>query len=325
MLYLTNLNPRLDYGLNHQLWCIVKGLMIGHYVGRDIVVNGFFPDYNHHYHIPIEQIIDIDKTNERLIKAGFNSKIVINDLNIEWKQSKYQNPFLSEFVNHDWNKRFVNMIHALKKESKENENYNLDILTTFIWPVMYYFRDNQILHNQLINIFCQLVFSTTIQNIVKQTKIDCGLDNLEYHSCHMRLENDWVEHITKKYNINNKHLGKPKEEYSQEIFEIIFSYIKNTDKKIFIATGLGKSDQENNFLLEKLLKIFPSKICISKNLDCWKNLFPGTKFGRELNGLIDLIICLDSKQYLGGCYSSFSETIKLVFNYNHKKIDLFEG
>lgn len=44
--YLTNPNPKNVYGLNHQLWCIANALMIGEYTDRNIMVNGFYPDYN---------------------------------------------------------------------------------------------------------------------------------------------------------------------------------------------------------------------------------------------------------------------------------------
>lgn len=309
-IYLTNPNAGINYGLNHQLWCIVDALMIGHYTGRDIMVSGFYPDYNNDYKINLCNILDIDETNEELSYVGINSKLIPYNSRITWIRSKFPNPvFRQEFVKIPGKERFFGMIEKLKTESE----YYIDLYTSFVWPLMTPYDHDPELSEQATKIFLALMPSSLIQLCVTQRLEELNIfsDEKVYYSIHLRLEDDWVNHMTKIYKLS-KHFGKEKETFSKEIFNEIIGYINMLDNnKIFVATGLGKDEHMNNYMLTELDKLFPNRICVSHHKACdWDWIFPGITNAREIEGYIDFLICLDSKKFISSFYSSFSVSLK---------------
>ena len=340
-LYLTDLNPSTTYGLNHELWCIVDALMIGHATGRNIMVTGFYPDYNSKFKIDLGQVIDLVRTNEMLTREGFSVQLEPYNVNIRWTKSRYQNPCFRHFDTGGaaGKDRFFNMIRALSAETAKN----VDLYTTFVWPLMHPYGYDKDLSDMSTHIFLCLVPSSLIDLCVQQRKKDLGLaveNDDDFLAIHMRLEDDWVTHLTLKYG-GTPHFGKTEDEFSREMFDQIKSGIaaaagdavttqqQQTNGKIFVATGLGKTSQKNNYLLDELRDVFGGRICVKMEHACeWKDLFLGMEnnaTGREIEGFIDFLICLRAKRAILATYSSFSVSLKYCRDLLGLKSVLYQG
>ena len=310
-LYLTDLNPQTHYGLNHELYCIVDALMIGHFTGRDIMTTGFYPDYNGPVTIPLSDVLDLEETNRKLREMGILSKLHDFAPLETWTDSQYINPvFRPEFLKLPGNRRFTEMISALLNEKAAKEP-RVNLWTTFVWPFMTPFDYDPLLTKISVQIFCCLTLSEKMEQGVKTRLARTIGSDQSYYVCHLRLEDDWVNHLSTV--LENPHRGNSFEDISRSIFQEIVTYIENEcqDKKIFIATGLGKSEQRNNFYLDKLQEMFPDRLFIDrKTYQNWGEIYPGVKFGRELEGLIDYTICQRAEKLILAWYSSFSVSLK---------------
>jgi hypothetical protein len=71
---------------------LVNGILLGYYVGRHIVVNGFYPNYNQFEVIPIKDIIDIQALNCLIVKLGLKTHITTNIDGAVWQRSKFNDP-----------------------------------------------------------------------------------------------------------------------------------------------------------------------------------------------------------------------------------------
>lgn len=324
-LYLTDLNPGRNYGLNHELWCIVTAIMIGDNTNRDIMVSGFYPDYNSDYKVDLNRIIDISKTNENFRKLGVKSKLVPFRENIPWVMTKDQNPVFKPDICGLWGKeRFYRVIEKL---NFEEQYMYINLYTTFVWPIMGTFGLDDELCERAIRIFLCIEPSTMVKLFVEQKMSELELGD-NYYSLHMRLEDDWINHLTTWDGTSNK--GKTFEELSEnfynEIIGLIDTHMDMEDNKIFVATGLLKNENRNNNLLIDLEKKYPGKITYSSNST--ENLavcFPLAKSCREIEGFIDFLICTKSKKCILSTHSSFSVSLSYVLPFLDKETLKYSG
>lgn len=315
--YHTNLNPINNNGLNHQLFGIVDGLMIANFCNRDLCHNEFSPDYNLSLKIPLRDVIDVDYLNLMLKKMGFVSQIIPYDRGQTWVETKYTNPvYRREFLQFRGAERFHRMIEALLQE----ENHYMYLYTSFVFPIPEAFGNDIPLTNMAVSISKLLIPSPKMQKLVDARKELLELGD-SYHCIHLRLEDDWVIHLTEKLE-TSIHRGKTREGFSREIFDSIVKIIRekfNDGKKIFVATGLGKSENVNDYLLEELFKLFPERIAVVYGKACiWDEHYPGIGPARELEGFIDFSICQQAESAILASYSSFSISLRMSFNYDLK-------
>lgn len=325
--YLTNLNTRQNYGLNHELWCIVDALMIGESTERNIMVTGFYPDYNSKFTIDLNEIIDMGATNKALLSQGFSVQLEHFDKRIVWTRTKYQNPVYLHFDHIKGKERFLTMVEALKGEDGIE---NVDLFTSFVWPIPWAFGHDQNLMNTATRMFLCLTPSSFIQDCVKKRKTFLGLQDENYVAVHLRLEDDWVTHLTLQYK-GTPHFGKTEESFSKEMFDSIVDHLKKmdegVDQKIFLATGLGKTLQKNNFLIREMQSSFGPervRVCQEKAFE-WKDKYKEIGDAREIEGYIDFLLCLNAKRAILATYSSFSVSLKYCRDFLKLESQFYPG
>jgi hypothetical protein len=327
-LYLTDLNPNVDSGLNHQLWGIVNALMLGEYTSRNVMITGFYPHYNIPKTINLYYLINIDETNKKLKEIGLNTSIIPYDSQIPWTRTAYPNPVFNKFKDIPGVKRFHDMIEALRGE--DHIRY-VDIWTVFVWPLMYPYDNDPYLSNKAIKIFTCLIPSPMIKiEVLKELHNIYPMKKSEniYFAMHLRLEDDWVDHLTKKYNHpDNIYFGYTEEKFIETIYSEITTLIDNNfcgegneDIKIYLATGLHLTENRNRNILARLEERYPERFVYhtSSKIE-WDKVFEHIDTCRELEGYIDLHICLGAQKIICSKLSSFSSSIKYVFDYKGKE------
>jgi len=326
-IYLIDVNPvrggKHGNGLNHQLWCVVNALMIGEYTSRNIMVSGFYPDYNLDNKMNICNIIDIDKTNEKLQEGGFNVRLLPYDSQLPWTRTAYPNPVFNKFVKIEPAKRFHSMIEALRNE--EHIRY-VDLWSSFVWPIMNPYGYNNELVAKATTMFLSIVPSSMIRFIVSERSVNL---TDEYDVIHLRLEDDWMIHITET--LENIHNGKTIEDCTKDIYQEILGIIdeklsdtENND--IYIATGLNNGENINKYILEDLEEKYPGRLVYKTQKTCdWSKIFPNAGPCRDIEAYLDLLICLDGKRFIGGVLSSFSSSLKHCFRNQGKPFYQYKG
>ena len=321
-IYLTDVNPKIGNGLNHQLWCIVDALMIGEYASRNIMVTGLYPDYDSRIKLNLSNIIDIDRTNDELQKHGFSARLLPYDSEIPWTTTAYTNPVFNKFVSMEPNVRFYKMIEALEAES--HIRY-VNLWTTFVWPFMAPYGNVIELHQKAIQVFKCLTPSPMIRFIVNQRLKQLKSD---YYVVHLRLEDDWIRFITQDYK-NNIHYGKTEEDCTRDIYNDIVSLIDQHmpgDNEIYIATGLNNGENKNKYILDELKEKYPNRLAFKDGKTCeWSEIFPGFDPCREIEGYIDLHVCLHGKIFIGSVMSSFSTSLKYCYDIENKPVYQYNG
>jgi hypothetical protein len=338
--YLTDLNTRQNYGLNHELWCIADALMLGESVGRNIMVRGFYPDYNSKFKIDLSHVINLDATNKALKDSGFSVQLEPFDGSLTWQKTKYQNPVFGHFDHVKGKARYEHIIAALKPETHDN----IDLFTSFVWPLSWPFGDDKELMKKATCMFLCMKPSDFMLSLVKERRELLGIgkgdgpnNENDFLAIHVRLEDDWVTHLTSVYR-HTPHFGKTEELFSRQIKDVIKSMILKTQcssatgddttkRKIFLATGLGKSKHKNNDFLDELVEAFgkDATLMCKQNACDWKSKFPGIGEARELEGYIDFLICLEAKSAILASHSSFSVSLKYCRDFLNLESQQYPG
>lgn len=311
-IYLIDLDRNKTYGLCNQLFSIVEALMLGHFVRRDIETTGFYPQYNSAMTVPLEEVIDIDETNE-LLQYFISSKLSHSSPpgQYSWNKSVAYNPFHKS-------RCFWGIVRRLEGDLLPR----MSLGETFSWYYDSTFLGSKVLNELFINILYSLVPSRQLMNAVEQYKKQIGLGGpLSYYSIHLRLEDDWVKHKTKNLKYN-KYIGYSDAEFTEILFGKLLESMKRLflegNKKIFVATGLLKSYNKNTAYLYKLQEMFPNLVFATEPYRWEKSsVFYSVEERREVDAYIDYIICRESSAFIGFQDSTFSINLDLCLEKNN--------
>ena len=84
------------------------------------------------------------------------------------------------------------------------------------------------------------------------------------------------------------------------------------------SSHLLKSDNRNNSYISKIKKLYPNIVTFIP----WRNKF-SVPVGREIDAVVDFMICLGAQEFLGYEGSTFSETIHKILMHKCKSSHLF--
>jgi hypothetical protein len=346
--YCVVLNGCVSSGMTHQLWGIVNALIIGHYVGRNVVFPGYHVSYNSKKTIHIHELFDIDHINKFISDStnlgGFKSQILpypTEGEHRQWVESKYPDALMHD----EWSKlkpqhRLMTMIARFCEE--EHNIQNVKMISFFINPVNYYFGAIPCLYYDSLQMILNMRPCKKIMDIVDDIKSKIGEN---YYAVHLRLEDDWIKYIT-TFKKENDRYGQTFEEASTDMFnryvkclEEILSEMKEQDNiKIYIATSLEKYPNKNNNFIDDLCKKFKG-VCMRPSVIPWQTVFPTTideidngihhlQFGgyennnlndsdkncRDLEAIIDFEMCKGASGFVGLIKSNFSFAIHEIFS-----------
>ena len=127
-----------------------------------------------------------------------------------------------------------------------------------------------------------------------------GLTN--YSSIHLRLEDDLLKHVSKNNDpvkISNQLL----KDYNKNMNEMF----SPTDP-IYLATHLCKAPHKLNAIPYELQAKFNGIKFITSE-EHWTHTIPYNIEGREIDAIVDLLICYDSDKFIGSKGSTFSQII----------------
>jgi len=305
--YLIDLNPLSSSGLFNQMISLVNGIILGYSQNRHVVVSGFYPDYNSQNKIRLSDVVNLVHLNNLLKIEDINIKVLDqSEINVEWKKSEHLNPTKKQYLNGNPDWAFVKLAEDLFKEKGDY----IDISDTFTF---FLFRHN--VDDWLSTLFVKLLigikYSDRILATVEQCKTMLQLKPA-YSSIHLRLEDDFLFHRPDKSvselaygeNIKNRYLSS------------IPNYFSKSED-IYLCTFLLKAPNQYNFFPGFLKSKYPGVKFWKKPEFYWRSHLNLPK-GREIDALVDYLICLNSSKFLGYNGSTFSEVIKYYFDEMNK-------
>lgn len=265
--YLVDLNVNLTSGLTNQLQTLAVGIWIAAVKRRHLVVKGFYPDYNLDSMIPLGQVVDLQALNT-YVKTNYQIEIHEYHLFphvqwIPWPRWKitFQDRALVKATS------LTDLLASIPTEPHVYigcpfDSFRLSAID-FNQPKIRGFPKTK---HRLLELL--LAIKENYQPTVSG----------EFIAVHYRLEDD--------------------------ILDIIDGDIQSYDKalapyhgaRLYLATGLGKGPNVNNYLIGQLRARF--------------TIIQAKSTGhRELDGLIDLANVRLAKAFIGSKRSSFSAMI----------------
>lgn len=126
------------------------------------------------------------------------------------------------------------------------------------------------------------------------------ISDKEYNVVHLRVEEDWIGSCMCL-------LNRTEEDVTQSIWTMYLNSMKKMFRKddhIHICTYLTKNDDKNNWMIEELKKLYPNIRLTPK----WRKKFD-LPCGREIDAIIDYMIAIRGRKFLGYTGSTFSMAI----------------
>lgn len=281
-------------GLMNQLINIINGILISNNVSRYIYNPTFLPYYNSTDSIPLSEVIDIDYLNELLETFGLKVRIE-KELSLEnekWIKSDNYNNVCS-----------VNSMTSINQSLVKMEYPYMDIGCMFSVTLEKDMTTLAIEHQ----IYKNLKFMPKYYQVVEYC-INTYLSPT-FNSVHLRMEDDFALCYASTS-------GKSFKEYSNIILKRYLQYMKTlfkTNSPIYIATHLLKSENRNNYIIDEIRKVYPNIVIATP----WRDKF-SLPIGREIDAIIDYILCLRSHNFIGMAGSTYSVLISKILTSNGK-------
>lgn len=286
-------------GLLNQFNHLINGITLAHFNKRNICNPSFLVNYNKLDSILFSEVIDMDHFNKLLTSLNFNTTIEFDEdfEKQEWvKKSYYNNLVLVDGIEH------ISSILA-----QDDESY-IDLGLLF---AMYTIYDPDLSHRRL-SIYKDMRFTQQYYDILNFCKTLLG----EFcNVVHLRLEDDWIKACIVSH-------GGTFEEISDRL---IASYnqkmddVFNPNDTIYIATHLLKSENKNNWIMEEIKKKYPNAVFTIP----WRDKFPNVTKGREIDALVDYMICRNAQKFIGLAASTFSLAINTLLIMDNKVSIIF--
>jgi hypothetical protein len=265
-------------GLFNQLNSIFNCIILAYMTDRDVHTPVLCNDLTSLDNIPLSQIINMDRFSEAIERVCPGTRIVNTDHH--WHISEYKD--LMYGISLDLNE--------ISQNIREDPLF-LDIGCALPVPI---YNDMSI----------TLLKSISLIPPYSDVLAYC-MDQLggEYSSIHLRLEDDWIDHLCAIR-------GGSREENTDITWQSYLSSMMSNigrEECIYIATHLTKSVNRNDNLIEELRKLYPNIVIRIP----WREKF-NIPIGREIDALIDYIICTSSTKFIGCLSSTFSKAIDVV-------------
>jgi FkbM family methyltransferase len=282
-------------GLFNQINNLINGLLIGHKTNRDVFDSKFLPDYRSIDSVPISTVIDVDHLNQFLTDLNLNVQIN-TDKNLD--KSNWVKPHYYGFIYNISN----NLNEISKIISQEKHSY-----LSIGWCFSLVLQTDEDIKKIEFEIYKNLRFRSEYYEVFNYCK-DKYLGQ-KHNVVHLRLEDDLINHGKGELSF---------EQYSQNLFD---KYAKamdslfSKDEIIYIASHLHKGQNKNNYMTDELKQKYPNIIMSIP----WRNLF-NLPVGREIDGIIDYLICINAEKFIGLGGSTFSMITGRILTTKNKPI-----
>jgi disulfide oxidoreductase YuzD len=252
-------------GLVNQFINLVNGLLLGHLTKRNIYNPNFLPNYNSLSSIPLSEILDIDQLNKLLT----NTQILMSNNLYNWS-TVHQDKFA-------FNTSLESIINILNQDDHPYVDLGL------VFAI--YRTTNELVQFQL-NIYKNLPFKSQYYDVLNYCK--SNYLGTKYNAIHLRLEDDWPHYGSNDTpEIATEKIVKSYYDAMSQLFLPIDT--------IYIATHLIKSKNKNDWVIGEIEKKYPN--CVFSI--SWRDQFPDIPQGREIDALIDYLICRNAEKFIG--------------------------
>jgi hypothetical protein len=304
----------LPAGLCNQLWALFNGIIIGHYTQRIIMVTGFGCNYNQSQKVPLGLIIDIKHLNRVIDELKLKTQVVDSTPQLNWKTVNFQqiiNPIIHQPNRHH---------HLISILQRDIHPY-ISLGNLFVDLDKFYTAPE--FRGYLMELFRKLRFVPEFYQIAETYKKDLGLYDI-YAAVHLRLEDDFIKHFITAHPY---YIGKfTVETFSQLVKKCYLAafqrHLLPTDK-IYVATYLLRSPNINNSFTTELKRLYPNMIFV--NDVKWRHSNPHVLNGREIDALIDYILCLGANKFIGLDLSTFSISVSYALSDQNKDITILSA
>ena len=298
--YLIDLNFSEDRfcGLLNQLYALVNGILLGHSVGRDVIVSDFYTTYNQPDTIPLNKIVDIPKLNCSLVELGISCHLLDYHSRSPCDQEVIRRaPKSVHFNPVKYALRGLKLpLDNLKKEQGQIINLGNTMFSDFDdYPA----KSDSPFWRIMLNIQFTQVILDGVDHVMEK------YDLTDYVGIHFRLEDDMI----KKFRIDTQ------ERY--RLYQTTLANIAGPDTVVYLSTHLTKSENSLNHLVDDLKKSYPKVVVC-------KESFPFPR-GREIDALIDLLVMSRAKAVIGQTFSAFSKYLLNLFRKERKVAIDIEG
>lgn len=299
----------LPWGLCNQLWALFNGIMLSHFTQRHLIVAGFRPNYNSGEVIPLSHIIDLPHLNHLLRELKMEVQVHDHQKH-SWKDYDFD-ALLKRF----WGKENCQQ-NVVKALSDLTESY-ISLGYAFFCELDKFYT-NPTSWDLLMHIMSQFRFTSILYVIANRYKQILQLPST-YSVLHLRVEDDVIHHIV---HLRPGTKGRLKEdEYRQRLKNRFIEASRDlftSNEPIYVATHLLKSPNKFNSLPNELKLVFPKMIFG----DSWREHFPTAMNGREIDAIIDYILCTSASKFIGLDMSTFSVQLSYLMQYQHKPFHL---
>lgn len=272
------------YGLLNQLNNICNALVLGHMTGRDVLEPRFNTHYNAPTSVPFSYIIDIYCLNNYLksknIYASMTPTIDVGEAS----------PITDIESMPVWYSSMQDVANRIPIESPV-VNIGCSMPNILRTP-------------EAIDILANMKFSRIFCDAASYSM---GNIDGEYCCLHLRLEDDWISlmHASTDFNETSQYL--------LHCYEIAISSVPE-DIPIYICTGLGKSPNVNDPLLEHIKQKYPRALTSRP----WRMIYDLPE-GREIDAIVDYIIGTSAHMMIGDGKSTFSLAIACMMKAQNKQ------
>jgi hypothetical protein len=328
-------------GLTNQLLAGAHALVLGHYLGMDIVWPSFYTDISTRDKVGLNTIIQVDMLNEALVQMGITSKVLTSPVaassheeRADIASSSRLLPRVSRYwANLPLSQGVVAMFCALDEEIQTQNKLNnlqvyLDIGPTF--PPQKVLDGStptssnefeQIRRMCWDNVSC-IEFQPTIQQLADHfTPLN------HFDAVHLRLEDDLLNtgyrRVMPEMATTYKHVFKKMNKVGIQPLatESSEGLIEPQTNQVFVATGLTKTVNTFDHVVSDFKKESTAiTIVDSSELKSELQKILGshiTKY-REVAGAVDMIACRRAHRFVGFWHSTFSRAIDEYQRRNQK-------
>lgn len=273
-------------GLINQLTHFIHATVIADKMGRTLVEPTFLPNYDKLESIPLSAILDLSQQKTPIIEHL--------DENVEWS-TKYLNT-LTQAVP-------PSPLSAIIEKLREETHPALDVGSCY--------RLKDLNPEQELRLFHSLKFTPVFDRVVDYCQ---ELIGGEYSAVHYRLEDDWIAEMGRVYLLAPTYAAN----FLHESFAAHMESVLKKNEKIYLATHLTKASHRFNYMIKKLE--YPNLLL---NLP-WREKFPEVPQGREIDALVEFLICRRAKKFIGLWESTFARLIGKLNQFDGKFSFVFD-
>jgi len=273
-----NIDPRFSgRGLFNQYLNLLNCIILAAGSGRDIVNPQLEVDFNKNIFRPWGEFIDMEKLNSLLRDLEIDTQI--RNIQIEkWEVDPHSDVMYG--VSCDSSA----LIEYLSKEEE-----NLSVGCALPLSISFSTEERELFYS----IHRRIEYTPLMEEIVKYCMTFLGEI---FTAVHLRAEDDWLYHLSQCHSDKKEHGKEILESYRRRMREVIPS-----GEKVYLATYLGKKENQCNYILDLLREEFN---CVT-NIP-WRKKY-NVVDGREVDALIDSLICRRARIFIGTPGSTFSE------------------